>query len=303
MRPTIVSISLGLIAGFAALVVAHRLGAGHGGGASDAPLFVLAGVLAGALLHVPAHVIMSVVELAANGVEGRIRRIGQGGSPATNEDLLRAGRRSALRGLRVVIKHFASTARANPSDHDLRVLRRFAKAALGWIARQQAATRRRDRPEDGAWTKLGLCFEAVHRDVEADDDGARSTWDRLDALAWQEFAHAMEAAGVQIPRAFRAYFHGEPHCWLGWRRAGHLFFMEELKHNHEAFVGYIVEMFGRREGPRGPRPRPLTPAPSEPPQGEGGAAAGDLARLSAKRDRGRRPLADGDRGWSFGGRR
>lgn len=263
---TTLTLALGTASSVAALLSAHALGgvAEHGLG-STAPL-ILTGVLAGSLLHVPAQVAMKAIEIAADGLESRLEA--QGDRPPMNEDLQRAGRNAALDGVKVGVNRYLRCARENAFDHDLKTIRRFRRKALKWIHQQKRATRRHDRPDDGAWLRPGLGIEAVIRAPRRGDmaDPRVQAWE---AAAWLELVEAMKRCGMETPPAFKPFFLGEVNCGLGWRRAGHLLFMRELKRNHDAFVGFMVESLGQiGDAQKGP----VDGRRTYPRDGEGGAA-------------------------------
>ncbi len=235
---TTLTLILGSVSSVVALLSAQALGgASEHAIESTAPL-ILAGVLAGSLLHVPAQVLMKAIEFAADGLEGRLEA--QGDRPPMNEDLQRAGRHAALRGVYVAAKVFRRRARENAYDHDLKTIKRFHRKIMRWIRQQERATRRHDRPDDGAWLRLGLGVEAVIRPPQR-GDGAEPRVQAWEVAAWAELVEAMARCGIETPPAFKPFFSGEVNCGLGWRRAGHLLFMRELKRNHDAFVGFMVE--------------------------------------------------------------
>jgi hypothetical protein len=233
---TIIRVALSGLVATGALVGAHALGGGH-----DPQAFLLAGVAAGALLHVPAQVIMSLTEAMVDGFERRLETGAGGDRPAMNEDLQRAGRKAALRGAKIALNSYIRSVQAAPYEHDVQAARKFRKAGLKWVQAQERQTRRQDRPEDGGWSRPGLGLEAVMRPASRDIRYANqiAVWEDL---AWQELTQAMNTVGVATPERFRAFFVGAPNCGLGWRRAGHLVFMRILKRDHDAYVGFTVEV-------------------------------------------------------------
>ena len=231
----------GLMASTGALGAAVLLGGGHEGAAST-PLLLLAGVSVGALLHIPGHFAMQLIEAASDGIEDRVEIMMQGGRPTSNEDALRAGRRCALSGVAAVTKRFVDRAKSD-GEHDLALAMRLHKGVANWVRKEQQATKRRDRPDSGGWTREGFCLEAIERLEGCDPVRARE----LGNQAWMEFVEAMAAQIVVVPRTFRPYFDGEAHCGLGWREAGHLFLMHDLKTNHDGYVGYQLDKLNRME--------------------------------------------------------
>lgn len=232
----------GLVASAGAAGAAVVLGGGHGAVAANTPAVLLAGVAAGALIHIPAHYAIQLLETATHSVERRVEALLQGGRPVSNEDALRAGRRCALSGLGSVTGRFVLRAKFD-GEHDLKVAKQFRDGVCAWIEDEQKATHRKDRPDKGSWTKSGFCLEAIEH--LAGPKRARKA--RLEEEAWKELTEAMAAAGVAIPSTFRPYFAGEQHCGAGWREAGHLFLMHEFKTNRDAYVGYQLDTLARLE--------------------------------------------------------
>ena len=256
-------LGLGVAASAGALVVASQLGAtGHAEAAVASRTVAI--VIAGSLMHIPAAFLMSALHMAADGMEDRLSAIVHADRPVANEDVQRAGRRAALRGVKVAVNRYIKSAKADVLDHDLVQARQFSRAARKWVAEEIRATRRKDRPSSGGWTRMGLGFEGVVR-----CEAPAAAVARIENDAWTEFATAMARRNIRVPGRFRSYFAGAENCGLGWRRAGHLIFMRELKDNRDALVGFMVDaLLARQEAPRRRRAQPDPAAERE------GAAAG-----------------------------
>jgi len=213
-------------------------GAHHGVGAAGSAAMIVAFVTI--LFHLQGHAVMSFLEAAADGFEKRLEAGGMGDQPAMNEDLQRAGRKAALRGVKVAINRYYRAVRLSPFDHDMAVARRFRREALAWVRRQIRDTVRKDRPENGGWLQPGLGLDAVLREPKLAERGEAAVmiWE---TLAWEELSKALAARDLVPPNGFRGFFTGDQNCGMGWRRAGHLLLMKELKTNHAAFVGFVVE--------------------------------------------------------------
>lgn len=283
----LLNIGLGLSVSAAALAVASNLGAtGHAGAADGATIF--AAVIATSLLHIPATVLMSTVHMAADGLEARLEGIVHADRPVANEDVQRAGRRAAIGGVKVAVNRYDRSARADAFDHDLEEARRFRKAVLRWCKKQLKATGRSDRPSTGGWNQAGLGYPGV-----LSYDGPEAVIRAIEDAAWTEFVPAMAREGVAIPKHFDKYFTGAENCGYGWRRAGHLLFMRELKRNHDAFVGFVVDdVLSRRNGPLQPDttepPRPPRP-PAIRKRREGSPSAKPVLNLKRPRPRPKQP--------------
>lgn len=228
-------LGLGVAVSTGALVAASQLSAtGHAEAAEGAKIVAI--VVAGSLMHIPAAFLMAALHMAADGMEGRLSAIVHADRPVANEDVWRAGRRAAVRGVKVSVNRYIKSAKADLMDHDLVQAKLFRRAAHKWVAEEIRATRRKDRPSKGGWIQTGLGFEGVVR-----CDGLPGRSRKIEDDAWAEFAVAVAQRGAKAPDGFRCYFSGAANCGLGWRRAGHLMFMRELKDNHDAFVGFIVD--------------------------------------------------------------
>ncbi len=231
---------LGLLAGASSISIAYVLGSGEAlVTGANAPLLIAGGLVGGALLHLPAHIIWSMIESAADGIEGQVEAIASNGRPSGNEDAERAGFKAAVLGVRYAATHYAKAAKVDMGEHDLKLAKKFRRGVCQWAERNIAAASRKDRPEHSVWAREGLSLEAVAYSPDgktADPRGAE-----LEQLAWLEFTEAMKMAKVEIPDGFHAHFTGQSHCGPGWRRAGHLYFVRELKRNHDAYVGFSLE--------------------------------------------------------------
>jgi hypothetical protein len=193
---------------------------------------------------------MTAIDAFAEGMEPSLESMLHADRPAMNEQVVRTARTAALKGVRVSANRFYQNAKVDPFDHDVRLAKRLRDQTRRWVKEQLKLAARRDRPADRAWQEAGLGFDALMR-PPGSLDATDSRVTKSEAAAWAEFSTAMVKLGTTVPPTFREFFAGSPACGLGWRRAGHLLFMAEVKRNQALAVALTLDLLVRLQEAQG----------------------------------------------------